>query len=160
MRQNFPEIVIFDYLCAKNDSLRSAGWLRVTAALWLAVAATTFAARSQAQAPRFAEVTAERLPAVAGRCMDADAGDADGDGDLDVALAMEFEPNVLLVNDGAGRFSNGSDRLPREVHDSEDVAFADFDGDGRDELLLCNRASGGVAAQSGGVLRLLSPGPE
>jgi hypothetical protein len=89
-----------------------------------------------AQAPRFREVTAERLPEIGGQCMDAAVGDADGDGDLDIALAMEFEPNILLINDGAGRFSDASERLPRAVHDSEDIAFADFDGDGDLDLIL------------------------
>jgi hypothetical protein len=68
--------------------------------------------------------------------MDSAAGDADGDGDLDLALAMEYEPNVLLLNDGRGRFSNASARLPRAAHDSEDVAFADFDRDGDLDLVL------------------------
>jgi len=88
------------------------------------------------QAQRFIEVTAERLPALAGRCMDADTGDADGDGDLDIALAMEFEPNVLLLNDGTGRFRDASNGLPRAIHDSEDVAFADLDADGDLDLVL------------------------
>lgn len=83
-----------------------------------------------AQAQSYREVTATHLPAgLAGRCMDAAAGDADGDGDPDLALAMEFEPNVLLLNDGAGVMTDGSDRLPRTAHDSEDVAFVDIDGD-------------------------------
>jgi hypothetical protein len=102
----------------------------------LAVVAGPFARPAAAQAPRFAELTTERLPAIAGRCMDAAAGDADGDGDLDIALAMEFEPNVLLLNDGGGRFSDVSSRLPRAIHDSEDVAFADFDADGDLDLVL------------------------
>jgi hypothetical protein len=90
-----------------------------------------------AQSPLYTEVTATHLPAgIAGRCMDAAAGDADGDGDLDLALALEFESNILLINDGSGRFENGSDRLPRDVHDSEDVAFADLDGDGDLDLFL------------------------
>ncbi|MGI9258285.1 MAG: FG-GAP repeat domain-containing protein [Gammaproteobacteria bacterium] len=90
-----------------------------------------------AQSPLYTEVTATHLPAgIAGRCMDAAAGDADGDGDLDLALALEFEPNILLLNDGSGRFENASDRLPRDVHDSEDVEFADLDGDGDLDLFL------------------------
>ncbi len=81
--------------------------------------------------PLYTEVTATHLPpGIAGACMNADAGDADGDGDLDLALAMEYDPKILLINDGAGRFSNASSQLPRTVHDSEDVAFADYDGDG------------------------------
>jgi hypothetical protein len=94
------------------------------------------AARAHAQ-PLYDEVTATHLPdGIAGRCMDAAAGDADGDGDLDLALAMEYEPNVLLLNDGNGRFANASAQLPRTIHDSEDVAFADFDGDGDLDLVL------------------------
>lgn len=63
--------------------------------------------------------------------MDAAVADLDADGDLDVVLAMEFEPNVLLLNDGAGRFAAAAPgRLPRASRDSEDVALADFDRDG------------------------------
>lgn len=87
--------------------------------------------------PLFTEVTTTHLPAgIAGRCMNAAAGDADGDGDLDLALAMEYERNALLLNDGNGRFSNASLQLPRAIHDSEDVSFADFDGDGDLDLVL------------------------
>jgi hypothetical protein len=100
------------------------------------VVLTAFGARAAAQ-PLYAEVTATHLPSgIAGPCMDSAAGDADGDGDLDLALAMEFAPNVLLVNDGSGRFSDASARLPRTEHDSEDVAFADFDRDGDLDLVL------------------------
>jgi hypothetical protein len=87
--------------------------------------------------PLYIEVTATHLPAgLAGRCMDSVAGDADGDGDLDLALAMEFQPNVLLLNDGSARFRDASAQLPRAEHDSEDVAFADFDLDGDLDLVL------------------------
>ena len=80
--------------------------------------------------PLYTEVTGTHLPpGLAGPCMNAAAGDADGDGDLDLALAMELAPKVLLLNDGWGRFSDASAKLPRSIHDSEDVAFADFDGD-------------------------------
>lgn len=83
------------------------------------------------------EVTATHLPSgLAGRCMDAAAGDVDGDGDLDLVLAMEFDTNVLLLNDGTGRFRDASAQLPRTAHDSEDVALADFDGDGDLDLVL------------------------
>jgi hypothetical protein len=87
--------------------------------------------------PLYRDVTAASLPAdIAGACMNAAAGDADGDGDLDLALAMEFQPKVLLLNDGAARFVNASSRLPRTIHDSEDVAFADFDRDGDLDLVF------------------------
>ena len=102
----------------------------IAAATWLVAAGVT------AQ-PLYTEVTATHLPpGLAGRCMNAAAGDADGDGDLDLVLAMEFEPKILLLNDGRGRFSDASVELPRTVHDSEDIAFADFDGDGDLDLVL------------------------
>ncbi len=103
----------------------------------LLVGVAFYACSTLAQSPLYTEVTETHLPAgIAGRCMDAAAGDADGDGDLDLALALEFEPNILLLNDGSGRFENGSDRLPRDIHDSEDVEFADLDGDGDLDLFL------------------------
>jgi hypothetical protein len=96
----------------------------------LAAAVAALLGAEVSSQPLFRDATAMHLPdGLAGRCMDAAAGDADGDGDLDLALAMEFEPNVLLLNDGVGRFRDASAQLPRVVHDSEDVAFADFDGD-------------------------------
>src|SRR5262245_26520179 len=102
----------------------------------LALALALFGSCAAAQ-PLYTDVTATHLPTdLAGRCMNAAAGDADGDGDLDLALAMEFEPKILLLNDGRGRFSDASIELPRTVHDSEDVAFADFDGDGDLDLVL------------------------
>jgi FG-GAP-like repeat len=99
--------------------------------------ATLAASCVAAQPALYTEMTATHLPSgLAGPCMSAAAGDADGDGDLDLALAMEFEPKVLLVNDGSGVFADGSAQMPRTVHDSEDVAFADFDGDGDLDLVF------------------------
>ena len=93
--------------------------------------------KAPAQDALYVDVTDVNLPSgVAGQCMDAGAGDADGDGDLDLALAMEFQTNILLLNDGAGRFSDGSQGLPRTRHDSEDIEFADFDGDGDLDLVV------------------------
>jgi VCBS repeat protein len=103
----------------------------------LAVAALALVGASAAAQPLYTEVTATHLPkGLAGPCMNAAAGDADGDGDLDLALAMEFVPKVLLLNDGVGRFSDAAPQLPRTIHDSEDVAFADFDADGDLDLVF------------------------
>ena len=66
------------------------------------------------------------------RSMEARAGDFDGDGDQDLLVAREEGQNALLLNDGNGRFTDASSRIPRESspHDHEDIAVADFDRDG------------------------------
>ena len=101
------------------------------------VIACAIALPAAANAALYEDVSQTHLPPrLSGACMNAAAGDADGDDDLDLALAMEFEPKILLLNDGSGHFSDASMQLPRTVHDSEDVAFADFDGDGDLDLVF------------------------
>ena len=69
--------------------------------------------------------------------MDGQAIDIDNDGDLDMIIAMEWRPNVLLINDGTGRLvDESSRRFPNQSHDSEDIAVADFDGDGNIDILF------------------------
>ncbi len=74
-----------------------------------------------------------------GGSMDVRAADLDGDGDLDIVLANEFQANTILSNDGTGVFSNTTmGNLPQEIHDSEDVAIADFNNDGHLDLIFCS----------------------
>ena len=80
------------------------------------------------------------------------AVDLDGDADLDViAPSTVFERAAgdyrVLLNDGKARFSvaaRGSVLPPSADGNGFDVEVADFDGDGRADLFLCNRASMGT----------------
>lgn len=77
-----------------------------------------------------------RVRAPGQRSMEARAFDADADGDLDLVVAAEAEPNVLLINDGQGRFTDASSRIPQVALDSEDIAVGDFDGDGDPDVVV------------------------
>ncbi len=69
--------------------------------------------------------------------MDAGIADLDQDGDMDILIANEHRPNILLINDGKGNFTNESaDRIPQVSHDSEDIGIADFDGDGDPDIII------------------------
>ena len=117
-------------------------------ALLLAVTSTRHATAQQPAASAsatatsselYTDVTASHLPAgvTDGLSMDARPVDVDADGDLDIIIANEHRANILLLNDGSGRFSDASDaRLPRGEHDSEDIGVADFDGDGDVDIVV------------------------
>ncbi len=69
--------------------------------------------------------------------MDGEALDIDNDGDIDLILAMEFRRNVILINDGTGVLNDESNaRFPNTVHDSEDIAIADYDKDGDLDIIF------------------------
>ena len=71
------------------------------------------------------------LEALKSNSMDIEFADLDKDGDLDALIAMEFKPNVLMLNNGKGKFEYASlGRLPQKNYDSEDIAVGDFDKDG------------------------------
>ena len=69
--------------------------------------------------------------------MDAGIADLDQDGDLDILIANEHKPNILLINNGKGKFTNeSSSRIPQIDHDSEDIGMADFDLDGDLDIVV------------------------
>ncbi|WP_127020423.1 FG-GAP repeat domain-containing protein [Flagellimonas beolgyonensis] len=69
--------------------------------------------------------------------MDAGIADLDQDGDMDIVIANEHRPNILLINDGKGMFTNESAlRIPQVDHDSEDIGIADFDQDGDPDIIV------------------------
>jgi hypothetical protein len=109
-----------------------------TVAVALAVASASAAFASSGG---FVDATETNLPAMdpGGRSMHAAAADIDDDGDLDIIVAREFQTNLVLVNDGAGRFTDGSaERLPVAERDSEEVIAADFNGDGHLDLFFAS----------------------
>ncbi len=89
--------------------------------------------------PLFIDVTDTHLPSadLRGLSMDAHFADVDQDGDLDLVIANEFRPNLLLLNDSRGRFTNVSaTHLPVTRRESEDVGIADFDRDGDLDIVI------------------------
>ncbi|MBO3697289.1 VCBS repeat-containing protein [Roseivirga sp. E12] len=68
--------------------------------------------------------------------MDAGVADLDQDGDMDIIIANEHRPNILLINDGNGKFTNESKRIPQVNHDSEDIGIADFDLEGDPDTII------------------------
>lgn len=79
--------------------------------------------------------------------MDAVMIDLDNDQDLDIILACEFKQNIILFNNGMGKFDIDSTRLfpkirqylpghPIQGEDSEDIALADFNQDSIPDLFF------------------------
>lgn len=87
----------------------------------------------------FENISESHLPVndLRNNTMDVVSADIDNDGDLDLVIASEFRQNLILLNDGSGKFSNGTEgRLPKKQHDSEDIAVADFDNDGDPDIIF------------------------
>ena len=104
----------------------------------------------------FEEITASSGISVAGNARSAAFADVDGDGDLDLFVcvtgdyynqmpdppydANDGRPNRLYINDGHGHFTDagaawGIDKTTRWSLSS---LFADYDGDGRPDLVVTN----------------------
>lgn len=111
----------------------------------------------------FVAAPAGAIPALPEASRAAVAFDAEGDGDMDLAIANFGTQPRLYVNDGRGRFQDVSAaRLPNPSVLARDVAAADLDGDGDQDLvfveltgtsrLFLNIGSGRFADRSAGRL--------
>ncbi len=69
-------------------------------------------------------------------------GDVDGDGDPDILFAWSTAPLRLFLNDGKGKFSEApSSNLPAHKGRINDLALADFDGNGSLDILAATGGS-------------------
>ncbi len=84
------------------------------------------------------------------------AGDFDGDADLDLFFANYGEQNRLLINNGAGEFTDGTGLeaqtttgLPAAEDLSNHAAAADVDGDGDLDILVANNGQNTLLINDG-----------
>jgi enediyne biosynthesis protein E4 len=104
----------------------------------------------------FEEITDRSGIAISGNMRSAAFADVDGDGDLDLFVCLtgdyyhqlpdppfdanDGRPNRLFINDGHGRFTDATEAwgLSTTTRWSLSCLFADYDGDGRVDLLVTN----------------------
>ena len=82
------------------------------------------------------------VPASARNTQGIALADLDKDGDLDMVLANQDPPNVLLFNDGKGKFTDVSDRMELKVPlETREVHVFDANGDGHLDFAFFNLSS-------------------
>ncbi|MBK8976573.1 MAG: VCBS repeat-containing protein [Planctomycetes bacterium] len=93
---------------------------------------------STAAAQQFVELGVEgRLPTAHRFATLALAGDLEGDGDVDVLLSTDRR-NYVLLNDGRGNFTEAPDDRGLSTANLLHGSFADYDGDGDQDLVAGN----------------------
>ena len=97
----------------------------------------------------FLDVTAAQMPTALDGTRSIAVGDIDGDGDPDLLVGNDGglfggEQNRLLVNNGAGTFSDiTASALPSQADGTWAMALCDIDGDFDLDLLVGNRSDNG-----------------
>lgn len=89
----------------------------------------------------FSDVTANKLPTLAGSNFDAEFTDFDNDGDLDIAIGNYLGGLAILINNGNTAFTNETDNwLPENFAPKTlDLEIADFNADSRPDIYLSVR---------------------
>jgi hypothetical protein len=94
-------------------------------------------------AGKLEDLTALLLPGLPAGIQDTSFADYDGDGVMDIFLIYGNGQNRLLMNNGVGKFTDRTaSYLPPILDNSLHADWADFDGDGDNDLLVVNRAIG------------------
>src|SRR3954470_19655747 len=100
----------------------------------------------------FKDVTAKPGVANVGGARKAVFVDLDHDGDLDLLLVGGAQ-TIVYRNNLDGTFSDATSTFGIAGADVRDVAFGDFDGDGRVDLFLTRATGGNVLLHNGGAQR-------
>lgn len=80
----------------------------------------------------------EPIPGTISRTMDGEFADLDGDGVAELIRAVEYEPNQVLHLTEEGYVASEIFLFPEENNDSEDIAVADYNGDGWLDIAIAN----------------------
>ncbi len=105
------------------------------------------------------------LPVLFGSSQRPLALDTDGDGDLDLIVTgsakntTDAPVTMLLINDGMGRFTDGSSKLAGPKLAATAVSAGDFDGDGDTDLFfsMTNESCRLFLSDGQGVFQLAAP---
>ena len=89
---------------------------------------------------RFTDDALVRLPPLNAQTEAVALGDVNGDSHIDIFLANWDAQNQLLINDGAGYFTDETAlRIPRSKDLSRRVKLVDIDNDADLDVIVCNR---------------------
>ena len=88
---------------------------------------------------KYSDITASHLPSgLGGNGYGGAIADLDFDGYPDIITANWAQQNVLMLNQGSGKFANFTSQMPPDADYSREIVIADFDKDGKPDVFVCN----------------------